>query len=84
MRALNVIFVGFLLVSSGFWRSLAAQEPAPRNQLTLDASFLAGGLSYARTTTSNNLVGIGAQVNPLISSQLKHEVNRKASISGRA
>lgn len=60
MRALNVIFLGFLLVSSDLWRPLAAQEPAPRNQLTLDASFLAGGLSYARVTSSDRVVGVGA------------------------
>ena len=60
MRALNVIFLGFLFVSSDFWRPLAAQQPAPRNQLTLDTSLLAGGLSYARLTSSDKLVGVGA------------------------
>ena len=60
MRALNVICLGFLLVSSDFWRPLEAQEPAPRNQLTLDASLFAGGLSYARVTSSNKIVGVGA------------------------
>jgi hypothetical protein len=47
-------------VSSDFWRPLAAQEPAPRSQLTLDASVLAGGLSYARITSPDRLVGVGA------------------------
>ena len=60
MRALDVIFLGVFLVSSDFWRPLAAQEPAPRDQLTLDASLLAGGLSYARMTSSDKLVGVGA------------------------
>ena len=60
MRALNVIFLGSLLVSSNYWRPLAAQAPAPRNQLTLDTSLLAGGLSYARVTSSNKLLGVGA------------------------
>ena len=60
MRALNVICLLYFLVSSASWHQLAAQEPAPRSQLTLDASILAGGLSYARRTSSNNLVGVGA------------------------
>ena len=60
MRALNVICFGYFLVSSGSWHQLAAQEPAPRSQLTLDASILAGGLSYARMTSSDKLVGVGA------------------------
>jgi hypothetical protein len=60
MRALNVICLGYFLISSDSWHQLAAQEPAPRNQLTLDASILAGGLSYARMTSSDKLVGAGA------------------------
>ena len=60
MRALNVTFLGFLLAFSDVRRPLAAQEPAPRNQLGLDASLLAGGISYARATSSGNLVGVGA------------------------
>src|SRR4051812_6320693 len=60
MRALNVIVLGFLLVFSGSWRQLVAQEASPRNQLTIDASFLAGGLSYAHLTNSHKLLGVGA------------------------
>ena len=60
MRAFNVIALGFLLGSFADWRPLAAQEPVPRNQFTLDASLLAAGASYARTTSSGNLVGVGA------------------------
>ena len=59
-RALNVIALGFLLVVSASWCALSAQEPAPRNQFTVDASALAGGLSYARMTSSDRLVGVGA------------------------
>jgi hypothetical protein len=62
MRALTVTVLGFLLVISDSWRQLAAQEPAPRTQLTIDASMLAGGLSYARMTSSGKLVGVGAGV----------------------
>jgi len=62
MRALNVICLGYLLVSSDAWHQLAAQEPARRNQLTIDASILAGGLSYARMTSPDRLVGAGAGV----------------------
>ena len=60
MRALNVVFLGFLLVSSDARRQLAAQEPAHQSQLTLDASLFAGGLSYARMTSPGKLVGVGA------------------------
>src|SRR4051812_35671630 len=60
MRALNLIFLGFLLVSSEFCRPLAAQAPAPRNELSLDASVFAGGLSYAHLTSSGKLLGAGA------------------------
>lgn len=60
MRALGVICLGCFLVSSDSWHQLAAQEPAPRNEFTLDASILAGGLSYARMTSSHKLVGAGA------------------------
>jgi len=62
MRALDVICLGYFLGSSISWYELAAQEPAPRNELTLDASILAGGLSYARMTRSDKLVGAGAGV----------------------
>jgi hypothetical protein len=60
MRALRVICLGYFLVSADSWQQLAAQESPPRNELTLDASILAGGLSYARTTSSDKLVGAGA------------------------
>jgi len=59
-RALDVIVLGFLLLFSHARRRLAAQEPAPRNQFTVDVSALAGGLSYARLTSSDKLVGVGA------------------------
>lgn len=62
MRVLDLICLGFLFVSSDSWHQLEAQEPAPRNQVTLDASILAGGLSYARMTSSDRLVGAGAGV----------------------
>ena len=60
MRALNIICLGCFLVSSQSWHQLAAQAPALRNELTLEASILAGGLSYARMTSSDKLVGVGA------------------------
>jgi hypothetical protein len=60
MRALDVICIACFLVSSDSWHRLAAQEPPPPNQVTLDASILAGGLSYARMTSSDMLVGVGA------------------------
>src|SRR5436190_3837513 len=62
MRAFNVSVLVFLLVYSVSGRQLAAQEPAPRSQLTFDASVLAGGISYARATPSRKLVGVGAGV----------------------
>lgn len=62
MRALHVIVLGCLLVLSDSWCRLAAQEPTPRNQLTIDASVLSGGLSYARLTSSDRFVGVGAGV----------------------
>jgi hypothetical protein len=60
MRAPSVVFLGFLLVSSDARRPLAAQGLAHRSQITLDASLLAGGLSYARMTRSGRFVGVGA------------------------
>ena len=60
MRALNVFCLGYFLASSGSWHLIAAQEPLPRNQLTVDASILAVALSYARLTSSGKLVGAGA------------------------
>jgi len=60
MRALDVIVLGILLVFSDSWRRLAAQAPAPRNEFTVDASALAGGLSYAHMTSADKLVGVGA------------------------
>jgi hypothetical protein len=60
MRALDLIVLGLLLVVSASWCGLAGQEQAPRNQFTVDASALAGGLSYARMTSSDKLVGVGA------------------------
>ena len=60
MRALKVMVLAFLLISSGFWRPLAAQTPVPPSQLALDASLLDGGLSYARATSPGKLVGLGA------------------------
>jgi hypothetical protein len=60
MRALTVTVLGFLLVFSDSRHRLAAQEADPRNQFTLDASVLAGGLSYARATSTEKFVGVGA------------------------
>ena len=60
MRARSVAGLVFLIMSAGLRRSLAAQAPAPRNQLTLDVSALAAGLSYAHLTSAGNLVGVGA------------------------
>ena len=60
MRALTVACVGCVLASFGFSRQLTAQESNPRNQLALDASILAVGLSYAHVTSATRLVGIGA------------------------
>lgn len=60
MRALRVICLGYFLVPFGSSHQLAAQEPALRNQLTLDASILAAGLSYGRRTSSDKLMGAGA------------------------
>jgi hypothetical protein len=57
---INVVCLSCFLVCFGSWHPLAAQQPAPRNQLTLDASVLAGGLSYARVTSPDKLVGVGA------------------------
>ena len=60
MRALSVICLGCFLVPFGSSHPLAAQEPALRNQLTLDASILAAGFGYARRTSSDKLMGAGA------------------------
>jgi hypothetical protein len=60
MRALRVFCLGYFLVPFGSSHQLAAQEPALRNQLTLDAGILAAGLSYARRISSEKLMGAGA------------------------
>ena len=60
MRARTVVFAAFLLASPGARHPLAAQEPAPPSQLTLDASPLAAGLSYAHVNSAGNLAGFGA------------------------
>jgi len=60
MRALDVIVLVLLLVCSDSSRQLAAQEPTRLNQFTVDASLFAGGLSYARRTSPEKLVGVGA------------------------
>ena len=75
MRALNVICLAYFLVLFDSWHQLAAQAPAPRNQLTLDASILAGGLSYARRTSSDKLVGAGAGVGAEFGIRLVHGEN---------
>ena len=59
MRSQHLGVLVFLLVLAISERQLAAQEPVPRSQFTLDAGLLAGGLSYARTTSSHKLVGVG-------------------------
>src|SRR4051812_28368120 len=72
MRALDVICLGCVVVSSSAWHRLAAQEPAPRNQLTVDATILAAGLTYARVTSPNTLVGVGAGVGAEIDIRMVH------------
>ncbi|MEP6733275.1 MAG: hypothetical protein ABJE10_21710 [bacterium] len=62
MRARSVTFLGVLLAVTSCCRQLAAQEPASRDQLTLDASLLAATLSSARRTGSDKLVGVGIGV----------------------
>jgi hypothetical protein len=79
MRALNLICLGYLLVSFDPWHELAAQAAAPRNQLTLDASILAGGLSYARRTSSDKLVGAGAGAGAELGIRLVHGEKRGKS-----
>src|SRR4051794_34011240 len=62
MRTRKVTCLALLIVSAGLRRPLAAQAPAPGNQLSLDVSALAAGLSYAHTTSAGKLVGVGAGV----------------------
>jgi hypothetical protein len=62
MRAFHISVLAFVLMCSATGRRLEAQQPDPRSQLTLDASVLAGGISYARTTSSHKVVGVGAGV----------------------
>ena len=57
MRAPYVIALCSVLASPS-----SAQEPAPRSQLTLDASVLAGGLTYAHSSGPGELVGVGAGI----------------------
>src|SRR5256885_612773 len=59
MRALRVTFHVLLLVCTSVRRQLAAQQAAPRRQITVDAGLLAAGLSYARVTGPEKLFGGG-------------------------
>jgi hypothetical protein len=59
MRVRGLTVLGALLVLTTSSRRLAAQQPIPRGQVTLDAGLLAGGLSYARMTSPDKLVGMG-------------------------
>ena len=59
MRASSLALLGVALTIAGCCRRLAAQQPAPRSQVTLDAGLLAGGLSYARMARPDRLVGVG-------------------------
>lgn len=43
MRALNVMCLVYFLISTDSSNLLAAQETSPRNQLSLDASYLREG-----------------------------------------
>jgi hypothetical protein len=51
--------LGVLLALITSCRLLAAQQPDPRGQVTLDAGLLASGLSYARVKSPDKLVGVG-------------------------
>ncbi|HXT14298.1 MAG TPA: hypothetical protein VN706_01625 [Gemmatimonadaceae bacterium] len=58
-RVRGMPLIGVVLVVTSACGQLAAQEPAPRSRVTLDAGLLAGGLSYARVTSPDKLVGVG-------------------------
>ena len=64
MRKLSSLFASLLLLLFEARHQLGAQgpalEPPLRNQVTLDASILAAGFTYARATSAGNLVGAGA------------------------
>lgn len=54
--------LGALLILTDSSRRLLAQQLAPRHEVTLDAGLLAGGLTYARMTSHDMLVGAGVGV----------------------
>jgi hypothetical protein len=72
MSARSLTVVGVLLVITTFCRHLEAQELAPRHEATLDASVLAGGLSYAWRSSSDRLVGVGMGVGAELNIRLVH------------
>jgi hypothetical protein len=72
MRVLSAICLSYLMLSSDARNQLAAQEPAPRNQLTLDASILAGGFTYARLISSDRALGAGGGVGTEFNIRMVH------------
>src|SRR5689334_2835863 len=72
MRARSLAVIGALLVLTCSSRRLAAQQPTPRGEVTLDAGLLAGGLGYARMTSPDKLVGIGMGVGSDFNFRLVH------------
>jgi hypothetical protein len=72
MRARGAWIIVVSLVLANSCRALAAQEVAPPHQVTLDASLFAGGLSYARRSSSDKLVGAGAGAGFEINIRLVH------------
>jgi hypothetical protein len=72
MRGRSGTLLRVLLVITSCCRQLGAQVPGPGEQLTLDASILAGGLSYARTTAPEKLVGVGVGVGYEFNVRLVH------------
>jgi hypothetical protein len=72
MRVRSLTFFGVLLVLGSFTRSLAAQQPASRRQVALDAGLLAGGLNYARMTGPARLLGVGIGVGYELNVRLVH------------
>ena len=72
MRVHRLAMFGALLVLTGSSRRLVAQQLTSRHQGSIDASLLAGGVSYVGMTRNDRLLGVGMGVGTEFNFRLVH------------